>query len=218
MDPDFWHNKWKTGDLFFHKGEPNPLLVKHFSLPAKGHVIVPLCGKSVDMVWLAKLGHQVTGIELSPIASEDFFAENDLTFKKSTFGPHTLYQSEQISIWCGDIFKIPSQAWEGCASVYDRAALIALPKDLRKKYADLICRQLIKNKSTFNNMLLISVEYAQGAVQGPPFSVPFEEIREIFGNVLKVERLDPTDDDRLTGMSPQFQTTEVISKPYRLIP
>lgn len=216
MDPSFWHNKWKTGDIFFHKEEPNPLLVKHADLLAKGHIMVPLCGKSVDMVWLAQRGFKVTGIELSPIACEDFFSQNGITFTKTPHGESMLYQSEQISIWCGDIFQIPSQAWEGCTGVYDRAALIALPKDLRKKYAELVCQQLLKNKPTFKNMLLISVEYAEGAVEGPPFSISKEEIQELFGKVLKIESLEPTDDDRLTGMAPKFQSTEVISKPYRL--
>ncbi len=183
MKHNFWHNKWETNHIFFHQEDINPFLKKFFRLPA-GKIVVPLCGKSSDMIWLASQGHQVMGIELSPIACEAFFQENNLPYQKIG----RLYQGDRRGIWCGDFFDAPSHVWENCTGLYDRAALIALPKEMRKTYATHMIQQLQKEKETFVQMLLICLEYDQQLLEGPPFSVTESEVTELFGSIYSIQQ------------------------------
>mgnify|MGYP000400918887 CR=1 FL=1 len=64
MKADFWHDKWNNNEIGFDQDQPNPLLVEHWqalNLEANARVFVPLCGKSIDMVWLLHQGHQGVG-------------------------------------------------------------------------------------------------------------------------------------------------------------
>lgn len=129
-----WRNK-KQGS--FHQNEVNSLLTRFWpdlGLPPNSRVFVPLCGKSHDMIWLAQQGHQVVGVELSPIAAEAFFGENRLTPIRHKVGEFTLWQHDRITILCGDYFSLDTGMLGKIDVVYDRAALTALPEDLRGLY------------------------------------------------------------------------------------
>src|SRR3546814_8142059 len=81
MDPDFWQQRWRDNRIGFHRDGVLPLLEKHWpslGLATGSRVFVPLCGKSLDMAWLAARGHRVLGVELSPLAVGQFFDENGL--------------------------------------------------------------------------------------------------------------------------------------------
>jgi len=188
MEEKFWKNKWETNDIFFHQEKIHPLLMEFFDI-APGKVIVPLCGKSLDMIWLAEQGHAVIGMELSPIACEAFFSENKLPFQKVIKYEMTIYQGKKISIWCGDFFKVPASEWSNCVGLYDRAALIALPPEMRKQYAAHIVKILRENKSSFKKMLLISLQYPQSMMDGPPFSVEEAEVEQLYGHDFKIEKV-----------------------------
>ncbi len=177
MDADFWLDRWQQGQIGFHRSDVMPLLQKHWpslSLPAGSRVLVPLCGKSLDMHWLAAQGHRVLGIELSPLAVTQFFTEAGLTPERhaTRFGEH--YVAGPIEIIQGDAFALDAALLADCAGVYDRAALIALPEALRTRYLDSVYRHLPPGCRG----LLITLEYDQARMDGPPFSVAQAEVEQ----------------------------------------
>ena len=179
METHFWLERWREGRTHFHLSRVTPLLEKYWpslSLPSGSRVLVPLCGKSLDMIWLSEQGHQVLGVELSPLAVEQFFAENNLHPKThdSVFGRHHI--AGNIEIICGDIFALDSATLAQCTGVYDRAALIALPPEMRKRYVRHVYAQL----SDQYLGLLLALDYDQAQMEGPPFSVRDAEIQSLY--------------------------------------
>lgn len=177
QDQEQWHNRWAENRIGFHLEDVNPLLVKFWPQvkPTREQkVFVPLCGKSEDLVWLSNKHDSVTGVELSKIAVRAFFAEHFYTPMVTTLnGEHELYQFDELSIYAGDFFTAPLDNYE---LIYDRAALIALPPQLRPLYADHIRNLLSPN----GKILLVGLDYVQTEMQGPPFSVPEQEVRSLF--------------------------------------
>lgn len=187
-DPEFWHNKWATNEIGFHLEDVNPLLIqfwKHTSAMRSDKVLVPLCGKSEDLIWLASKHDDVRGVDLSNIAVRAFFAEHFYTPLVTTnvSGQHELYQFDELSIVVGDIFTAPLEMVD---LVYDRAALVALPMEMRNDYAKRI--QSLLNVG--GKILLINLDYEQSEMAGPPFSVPEEEIKILYSDciVTKLQR------------------------------
>ena len=138
MDSEFWHQRWREGRIGFHQAQATPLLVAHWptlELPRDSRVFVPRAGKSLDMPWLAAQGHRVLGVELSPLAVARFFEERGLVPRvhDSHLGRH--HVAGAIELICGDVFDLDAQVLADCAAVYDRAALIALPPELRRRAA-----------------------------------------------------------------------------------
>lgn len=178
MDNEFWLQRWQEGQTGFHQQRVLPLLQKHWSslqLARGSKVLVPLAGKSLDMIWLAQLGHAVFGIELSPVAVGQFFSENKLQpeIRESALGRH--HRVGGLELLCGDIFHIDADAVRDVAAVYDRAALIALPEDLRQRYVDHVYTLLPPG----TQMLLVTLEYPQRQMAGPPFSVDETQVRQL---------------------------------------
>lgn len=179
MEPDFWHARWQGKQIAFHEGKANAFLVKHFSrLPAGpgARVFVPLCGKTRDIAWLLGQGLKVAGAELSRIAVEELFAELDVVPQISADGPLTRFSAPGLDILQGDIFALTRDALGPVDAVWDRAALVALPKDMRARYAPHLVA-LTEGAP----QLLVCFEYDQSLVAGPPFSVPPEETRALYG-------------------------------------
>lgn len=200
MDPDFWHQRWREGRTGFHQDNPTPLLLEHWpelALAPGSLVFVPLAGKSLDLVWLAAQGHRVLGVELSPLAVAQFFAEHDLTpqVRDSRYGRH--YRAGDIELICGDVFGLDADVLAEGAAVYDRAALIALPPPLRRRYV----RELHALLPAGCRGLLITLEYPQHEKQGPPFAVPEAEVRELYGRDWHVETRERRD---ILGLQPGF--------------
>jgi thiopurine S-methyltransferase len=192
MDPDFWHQRWREGRTGFHQDRPTPQLIEHWpalALAPGSQVFVPLAGKSLDMAWLAAHGHRVLGVELSPLAVAQFFAEHELSpqLHNSRYGHH--YRAGDIELICGDVFDLDAEALAGCAAVYDRAALIALPPELRHRYV----RDLHARLPAGCRGLLITMEYPQHEKPGPPFAVPEAEVRELYGRDWHVETVERRD-------------------------
>lgn len=179
MDAEFWLKRWQEGATGFHMTRVTPLLAKYWpalGVPKGARVLVPLCGKSLDMVWLASQGHEVLGVELSPLAVEQFFQEQNLKAKvhESPLGTH--YVAGEIEIICGDIFDLDQSILGQCQGVYDRGALVALPASMRSDYAGHVYGQLAEGYLG----LLLTLEYDQALMEGPPFSVSAEEIHALF--------------------------------------
>ena len=136
MEEGFWHQRWETNDIGFHKVEPHHDLVKFFGrlgVGPGGTVFVPLCGKSPDLVWLREQGLHVVGVELSRIAVEAFFAENDLPCEWTTLNGLPCCRAEGYTIYCGDLFALNAESLFGATALYDRGSLVALPPGMRER-------------------------------------------------------------------------------------
>lgn len=176
MDTHFWHQKWENNDIAFHQNTANPLLVDYFnalSLRKGSRVFLPLCGKTLDIPWLLANGYRVAGAELSKIAVGQLFAGLGLAPKITVIGGIDHYSAENIDLFVGDIFDLSAKMLGPVDAVYDRAALVALPEEMRKRYtAHLLA---ITDKAP---QLLICFEYDQNLMAGPPFSVSNEEVQQ----------------------------------------
>jgi thiopurine S-methyltransferase len=191
MEPEFWHQRWASNQIGFHEDQVNAYLARHYAhlgLAPGETVFVPLCGKSVDLRWLAHQGAHVVGVELSPIAVESFFAEQGLTPQTSKEGAFAVWESGPIRLLCGDYFALAPADLAGAHIVYDRAALIALPPERRAEYVAHLDRLLPGARRT----LLITLEYPQEQMQGPPFSVAEREVHSLFAGA-RIERLGGQD-------------------------
>lgn len=191
MEPEFWHQRWTSNQIGFHEGQVNAYLARHYAhlgLSPGETVLVPLCGKSVDLRWLADQGTHVVGVELSQIAVESFFAEQGLTPRTSKEGAFAVWESGPIRLLCGDYFALAPEDLAGVHVVYDRAALIALPAERRADYVTHLDQLLPGARRT----LLVTLEYPQEQMQGPPFSVAEREVRALFTDAC-VERLGAQD-------------------------
>lgn len=212
MDPSFWHQRWAEGRIGFHQTTASPLLARHWpalDLPPGSRVFVPLCGKSLDMAWLAEQGHEVFGVELSALAVTQFFAERGLEpeVRESPAGTH--YRAGPYELLCGDAFALGAELLADCAGVYDRAALIALPPDMRALYADTCWRRLPPHCRG----LLITLEYPQAERAGPPFSVEAPEVQLLFGAEWSPALLERRD---ILDREPGFGTSALTTCAWRL--
>ncbi len=214
MKADFWLQRWRDGQIGFHQQQATPLLEQYWDAidaPAGSRVFVPLCGKSLDMSWLAARGHRVLGAELSQQAVEQFFAEHGLDpeVRDSRYGRH--YAAGSVEIICGDVFDLDADVLAGCAAVFDRAALIALPPDMRRRYAGVYallpahCRGLV-----------VTLEYPQHEKSGPPFSVSEAEVVSLFQAEWSVALLEQRD---ILAREPGFVAegvTALVTCAYRI--
>lgn len=188
MDQNFWHTRWRNNEIGFHQDRYTPWLLKYWKVlgVAPGAaVFVPLCGKSQDLHWLVGQGYEVQGIELVDTAIEAYFAEGDEPFQRDTRGRYRRYRAANTEILCGDFFELSVKHLNAPAAVFDRAALIALPEKLRLRYADHLLRIIPDGAQ----ILLITLEYPQHMVEGPPFSVMPEEVTVHFEERCSVQRL-----------------------------
>lgn len=188
MEPGFWHERWERAEIGFHQQDINVHLQrfwKQLELQSGQRVFVPLCGKSLDLLWLAGEGHPVTGVEISPVAVEAFFREHDLRPRRQREGALEIWEADEIRILLGDFFALEPRHLADCAGVYDRASLIALPPAMRERYA----RHLDTILPPGMRMLLVTMEYDQSVSPGPPFAVGEAEVRALYESAHEVELL-----------------------------
>lgn len=179
MDAGFWEARWRDNRIGFHKPEINTFLQAHWSqleVPAGATVLVPLCGKSLDMLWLAERGHRVMGVEVSRLAVEAFFTDNNLPCTRREQGSFSIYESGRLQLWCGDFFALQATHTAEVTAVYDRASLIALPQTMRQDYVTHLDTLLPGPQRT----LLITLDYAQREMPGPPFAVAASEVAALY--------------------------------------
>jgi len=197
MKKHFWQQRWRENRIGFHEGRVNRHLENHWSeLNAAGHetVFLPLCGKAVDLAWLRGRGHRVIGVELSERACRDFFAEQGLKPNVSQTGPFIRHAHDGLVILCGDFFDLKREHLKGATLFYDRAALIALPPDMRPDY----CQHLSELMGHPSQGLLVTLNYPPGELSGPPFTVAESEVHTRLGKHFDIDRLHygpiPADD------------------------
>lgn len=189
MHSEFWHERWETGRIGFHQSEVNEWLQQAWpalQTRGEGRVLVPLCGKSLDMVWLREQGHEVTGVELNERACEAFWCEqlNRAVIATPLYqGDFIGREVEGLRTLCGDFFALPAAEFETVAWVYDRAALIAFPEPMRRRYAQMLSECLPVGVA----MLLITLEF--NGAEGPPFSVTEAEVNDLYGERFIIDKL-----------------------------
>ena len=215
MQPEFWHKKWASNQIGFHLPQVNPYLQRFWpdlNLAAQARVLVPLCGKSLDLLWLAGRGHRVLGIELSEKAVEDFFSEQQLQPQISEHGVFKVYRAGTIELWCGDVFALSAEDVADCSALYDRAAVIALPAPMRERYAEHLQNILPAGLKG----LLITLDYDQSQISGPPFSVDDAQVRHLFGGAWQMQVLESQDVLSDSGKFVQAGATRLEERVYRI--
>ncbi|KIY39768.1 thiopurine S-methyltransferase [Pseudomonas sp. 10-1B] len=214
MEPAFWQQRWADNQIGFHQAQVNPYLQRHWpqlQLTLGSRVLVPLCGKSLDLAWLAGQGYRVLGVELSRRAVEDFFREHGLEAEVRQQGAFEVWRGGDVELWCGDFFALRAEDIGDCAGLYDRAALIALPVQMRAGYMQLLSRLLPASCRG----LLVTLDYDQSLLPGPPFSVGDEEVRQGFAG-WQVDELEAV---QVIGESPKFVqagAASLLERVYRV--
>lgn len=191
MDPEFWLERWQKNEIGFHASDVQPALATHWpalGLAKRARVLVPLCGKSLDMVWLEQQGFHVAGAELSQIAVRDFFAARALEAAVRSEADFEVWSAANCEIWCGDFFALKPDALNVTAA-YDRAALVAMPPDMQPRYAQKMAELLPAG----GKVLLVGLDYDQGEMPGPPFAIPQGRVHDLFGQQFDVTMLDVRD-------------------------
>jgi len=215
METQFWQQIWKDGKIGFHQSKVNKLLVEYWpktqgnnnppysadrlSENAKSCVFVPLCGKSLDMLWLHQQGHQVLGVEFSECAARAFFEENNLEFEQSTVDDFVCLvgtaAAKGITLLVGDFFKLNAEHTRQCTALYDRASLIAMKPAMRTDYA----RQLVTLMPSESRGILLTITYDQSRMKGPPFSVSDDIARDLLAEHFQMELLEHTSGSERLG-------------------
>lgn len=189
MDAEFWQQRWADGRIGFHRPEVNPYLRAHLErlgLRAGHRVFVPLCGKSVDIPWLADQGFEPVGVELSERAVEDLFAEHGIPVERERIGSLSVWRGGGVRVYAGDYFDLSAAELGPIAAVWDRAALIALPRAMRVRYVQHLAGLLPAGA----RVLLVTMAYADEGVEGPPFSVAPDEVASLYAPWFNVTTLE----------------------------
>lgn len=191
MDANFWHQKWESNEIGFHRDTPNPLLVSHFnalSLAKDSRIFLPLCGKTLDIGWLLSQNMRVVGVELSETAIRQLFISLGIVPRITENNDMQHYQAENIDIFAGDFFNLSSEMLGTVDAIYDRAALVALPAEMRSQYTAHL--MAITHMAP---QLLICFEYDPTLLEGPPFSINSAEIRQHYANSYELTLLQSTE-------------------------
>lgn len=201
MEKNFWLERWERKETGFHQDEFNPHLRQYWPELRLAHgseVFVPLCGKSRDMLWLREQGHPVLGVELSDIAVQSFFSENGHVPHRLSGGKFDRCEADGIRILCGDFFDLNKDDLAKTGAVYDRASLVALPPEMRERYA----RHLAHILPSGTQILLITFDYSQPEMSGPPFAVSVNEVEALYREYAEIRLLTQLD---ALAQNPRFQ-------------
>jgi thiopurine S-methyltransferase len=191
MDANFWHRRWAKNEIAWHENSGNTLLVEHLkslSLKPSGRIFVPLCGKTRDIAWLLGQGYKVVAIELSEMAVEALFEQLGLQAQVGQVGSLKRYSAADLEVFVGDFFSLSLESLGSVDAIFDRAALVALPMEMRREYT-----QHLANVTASADQLLIVFEYQQELMDGPPFSISIDEINLHYQNYYHASLLSSVD-------------------------
>ena len=201
MEKMYWLDRWERDEIGFHQTDVNSYLSKYWSelkLTHGSKVFVPLCGKSRDMLWLNEQGHTVLGVELSKLAVQAFFQENNYTPHHETNDKFEVFRINDLSILCGNLLDLDKNDLATVSAVYDRASLVALPPEMRERYVS----HLINTLPNETKILLITFDYPQSEMTGPPFAVSPDEIERHYQHHADIQLLAQLD---VLEKNPRFQ-------------
>lgn len=179
MEKEFWLDKWHRNEIGFHNREVHPLLEKYWGelkLAEGSRVFLPLCGKTLDIAWLLEKGYRVAGAELSELAIQQLFQQLGIEPQVEQFGDLKRYRAQDLDIFVGDIFNLSIDLLGQVDGVYDRAALVALPEPMRERYTGHLMSLTARAPQ-----LLITFDYDQSLMPGPPFSISDSEVAQHYG-------------------------------------
>jgi len=216
MEADYWRQRWEEKNIPFHEGCVNGYLKFYFerlNCKTGDRVFVPLCGKALDMQWICDQGCEVLGVELSPIAVTEYFEDNEIEYRCSRESPFDVFSGGGATLLCGDIFDMSHAHFQGIEAIYDRAAYIAFDPDQRRRYAEFLCAMLPQGAP----VLLLTLEYPQALMDGPPFSVGEAEVRERFTSRYHVAHLETRDIIRKQPCFQQKGLPELLAHAFMLI-
>lgn len=206
MEKQFWLNRWEENQIGFHMPKPNPLLVKHFSQMNVGEgkrVFVPLCGKTLDVGWFLQQGKSVVGVELSEKAIEELFQQLGLEPSIMEHDGFKKYSAPKIDICVGDFFAMTADDFGPVDVIYDRAALIAMPPEMRNRYtAHLV------NVTAAAPQFLITLEYDEALHQGPPFCVPQTTVEDHYEAQYHIKHV--TSETLKDGLKGKYPATDHV--------
>lgn len=192
MEQAFWLERWQKSDIGFHQPAAHDFLERHWpalGVPKGAEVLVPLCGKSNDMVWLAEHGHTVIGTELAQTAIDQFFTARTRTPAAVADAGFNVHRAGPYELWCGDHFALQPATTRRIAGVFDRAALVAMPYIMQQPYAD----QLAALTPSGVPVLLITLDYDPSEMDGPPFPISLGRIEDLFGRDFRITLLEKRD-------------------------
>jgi thiopurine S-methyltransferase len=188
VQPEFWQERWRTAQIGFHQSAVDRHLQAYWptlKLAADSRVFVPLCGKSLDLLWLRDQGHRVSGVELSAIAVEAFCMEQGIPARRRSLSDFDAYEADRLTLFCGDYFKLTPALLGKVSAVYDRAALISWSPALREQYVEHVTAVTSPGTKT----LLITVEYPPAQMSGPPFPVTRADVDRLYADRHSIEQL-----------------------------
>jgi thiopurine S-methyltransferase len=188
VQPDFWLDRWRTAQIGFHQAAADRHLKAYWpllKLPANSPVFVPLCGKSLDLMWLREQGYSVVGVELSPVALESFVMEQGIPARRRLIADFDVFEAEGFTLFCGDYFKLTPAVLGSVSAVYDRAALISWTPAARESYV----KHLTLLTKPGTQTLLIAVEYPPEQMKGPPFPLTRGTIENLYADHYSIEEL-----------------------------
>lgn len=206
MEANFWHQKWQRGEIAFHRDEANPHLVAHLNklnLLEGERVFLPLCGKTLDIAYLLSCGYQVLGVELSELAIRELFADLSVTPQITQVADFICYSADGITIFVGDFFQLSAELVGQIDAIYDRAALVALPLAMRRNYSAHLVK--LSHKA---QQLLVTYEYQQELIDGPPFSISEQEVTEHYAATYAINLLTRTEVEG--GMKGKVPSSEAV--------
>jgi len=189
MTKQYWLDKWQHNDIKFNQDDVNVYLQRYYSrfnLSKSELIFVPLCGKSIDMLWLMNKGHHVVGVELSSVACKAFFEDNHLAYQVKTRGSFITYFNDSITLYCGDFFELMPGLMGNIKSVYDRGAFIAFPPDMRGQYV----AQLASLIAVGGKIIMNTIEYDERREEGPPYSASFKNIAQLYQSSFHINQLE----------------------------
>ena len=191
MESIFWHKRWEENEIGWHQAETNPLLaefINELSLVKGSRIFIPLCGKTHDIAYLLSKGYRIAGAELNKPAVEQLFIELGIEPNISKIENIDRYSAENIDIFVGDIFELSRETLGSVDAIYDRAALVALPDEMRTKY-----RSHLLKITDVSPQLLITFEYDQNLMPGPPFSISESDVKQYYESSYKLRMLKKVD-------------------------
>jgi len=186
VEISYWQSRWEKGNTGWHMDTvypPLPNLWNHLGMNAEAQVLVPLCGKSLDLLWLADHCDTVTGVEVSPKALQYVMQEHNESFAQDYSHGFSIYRSDSLVLWQGDYAKLPADQIPSQDLIYDKASIIALPAEKRSRHAN----KTIELSNSDTQLLIQTFEYNQSEMSGPPFSVDEQELKKLFGHWFKLK-------------------------------
>jgi thiopurine S-methyltransferase len=215
VQPEFWLDRWRTAQIGFHQAAVDRHLQAYWpllKLPANSPVFVPLCGKSLDLMWLRERGHSVKGVELSPVALESFVMEHGIPARRRVLSCFDAYEADGLTLFRGDYFKLTAALLGSVSAVYDRAALISWTPEARAAYVN----HLTLLTSPGTQTLLIAVEFPAEQMKGPPFPLTRDAIENLYASHYSIEELARHD---ILDLEPRLKArglTELREVCYRM--